>query len=144
MWWVMSGELWGASLEGGRLGEMGGSGRAPHDAHLMRDEAAPKMGHPVGGGEMCKAGSFLSARICLASQSFRHAERGRHLMFTPALISIIVTLIVIGLLLYLIGLIPMDGTIKQIIRVVVIIAVIVWLLQSFGLLGSLGHGHLTR
>ncbi|MEO8737185.1 MAG: Thivi_2564 family membrane protein [Edaphobacter sp.] len=65
-------------------------------------------------------------------------------MFTPALISIIVTLIVIGLLLYLIGLIPMDGTIKQIIRVVVIIAVIIWLLQSFGLLGSLGHGHLMR
>jgi hypothetical protein len=65
-------------------------------------------------------------------------------MFTPALISIIVTLIVVGLLLYLIGLIPMDGTIKQIIRVVVIIAVILWLLQSFGLLGSIGHGHLMR
>ncbi|HZY73670.1 MAG TPA: Thivi_2564 family membrane protein [Edaphobacter sp.] len=62
-------------------------------------------------------------------------------MLTPALISIIVTLIVVGLLLYLIGLIPMDGTIKQIIRVVVILAVIVWLLQSFGLLG---HGHLVR
>lgn len=65
-------------------------------------------------------------------------------MFTPALISIIVTLIVIGLLLYLIGLIPMDGTIKQIIRVVIIIAVILWLLQSFGLLGSMGHGHLMH
>jgi VIT1/CCC1 family predicted Fe2+/Mn2+ transporter len=65
-------------------------------------------------------------------------------MLTPALISIIVTLIVVGLLLYLIGLIPMDGTIKQIIRVVIIIAVIVWLLQSFGLLGSIGHGHLVR
>ncbi len=35
-------------------------------------------------------------------------------MFTPALISIIVTLIVIGLLLYLVGLIPMDGTIRAI------------------------------
>jgi hypothetical protein len=65
-------------------------------------------------------------------------------MFTPALISIIVTLIVVGLLLYLIGLIPMDGTIKQIIRVVVIIAVIIWLLESFGLLGPIGHGHLIR
>lgn len=65
-------------------------------------------------------------------------------MLTPALISIIVTLIVVGLLLYLIGLIPMDGTIKQIIRVVVILAVIVWLLQSFGLLGPIGHGHLLR
>jgi hypothetical protein len=65
-------------------------------------------------------------------------------MLTPALISIIVTLIVIGLLLYLIGLIPMDGTIKQIIRVVVILAVIIWLLQSFGLLGPIGHGHVLR
>lgn len=65
-------------------------------------------------------------------------------MLTPALISIIVTLIVIGLLLYLIGLIPMDGTIKQIIRVVIIIAVIIWLLQSFRLLGPIGHGHLIR
>lgn len=65
-------------------------------------------------------------------------------MFTPALISIIVTLIVVGLLLYLIGLIPMDGTIKQIIRVVVIIAVILWLLQSFGLLGPIGHGPVVR
>ncbi|MEO6911923.1 MAG: Thivi_2564 family membrane protein [Edaphobacter sp.] len=65
-------------------------------------------------------------------------------MFTPALISIIVTLIVIGLLLYLVGLIPMDGTIKQIIRVVILIAVIVWLLQTFGLLGPIGHGHLLK
>ena len=65
-------------------------------------------------------------------------------MFTPALISIIVTLIVVGLLLYLIGLIPMDGAIKQIIRVVVIILVILWLLRSFGLLGPIEHGHLLR
>lgn len=59
-------------------------------------------------------------------------------MLTSGLISIIVALVVVGLVLYLIGMIPMDGTIKQIIRVVVIIAVIVWLLQSFGLIGSLG------
>ena len=59
-------------------------------------------------------------------------------MLTSGLIGIIVTLVVIGLVLYLIDLIPMDGTIKQIIRIVVIIAVVVWLLQSFGLIGSLG------
>jgi hypothetical protein len=62
-------------------------------------------------------------------------------MLTSGLISIIVTLIVVGILLYLIELIPMDGTIKQIIRVVVIILVILWLLQTFGLLASLGIGH---
>ena len=61
-------------------------------------------------------------------------------MLTSGLISIIVALVVVGLVLYLIGLIPMDGTIKQIIKVIVIIAVIVWLLQTFGFLGSIGHG----
>lgn len=62
-------------------------------------------------------------------------------MLTPAIISIIVTLIVVGLLLYLVDLIPMDGAIKQIIRVIVIILVILWLLRSFGLLGAGGHSH---
>jgi hypothetical protein len=75
---------------------------------------------------------------------FSSVERGRNSMLTSALISVIVTLIVVGLLLYLIGLIPMDGTIKQIIRVVVIIAVIIWVLQTFGLLGSLGFHHALR
>lgn len=65
-------------------------------------------------------------------------------MLTSGLISVIVTLIIIGLLLYLIGLIPMDATIKQIIRVVVIIAVVIWLLQTFGLLGPLGLHHTVR
>jgi hypothetical protein len=58
-------------------------------------------------------------------------------MLTPGLISILVSLVVIGLVLYLIDLIPMDRTIKQIIRLIVIIAVVVWLLESFGLIGSL-------
>lgn len=59
-------------------------------------------------------------------------------MVTSTLVSVIVTLIVVGLLLYLIGLIPMDGTIKQIIHAVVIIAVVIWLLKVFGLLSALG------
>ena len=57
-------------------------------------------------------------------------------MLSPAIISIIVALVIVGLVLYLIDIIPMDGTIKQIIRVIVIIAVVVWLLQSFGFMGS--------
>ena len=60
-------------------------------------------------------------------------------MIAPGLISIIVTLVIIGLLLYLVDLIPMDRTIKQIIRIIVIIAVVVWLLQAFGLIGSLNN-----
>jgi hypothetical protein len=58
-------------------------------------------------------------------------------MLSSGIIGIIVTLVVIGLVLYLIELIPMDGTIKQIIRIIVILGVIVWLLQSFGVIGPL-------
>jgi len=57
-------------------------------------------------------------------------------MFTPALIHIIVYLVIIGLVVYLIDLIPMDGTIKNIIRGIIIVAVVVWLLQQFGFIGS--------
>ena len=57
-------------------------------------------------------------------------------MTTSGIIGIIVTLVVIGLALYLIDLIPMDGTIKQIIRGIIIVLVIIWLLQDFGLIGS--------
>ncbi|HEV2620055.1 MAG TPA: Thivi_2564 family membrane protein [Acidobacteriaceae bacterium] len=59
-------------------------------------------------------------------------------MLSSGLISIIISLVVVGLILYLVDIIPMDGTIKQIIRVIVIIAVIVWLLQAFGVIGSIG------
>jgi hypothetical protein len=58
-------------------------------------------------------------------------------MLTSGIVGIIVTLVVIGLLLYLVDLIPMDRAIKQIIRVIVIIGVVIWLLQAFGLIGSI-------
>lgn len=54
---------------------------------------------------------------------------------TP-LITLIVTLIVVGVILYLINnYLPMDGKIKSILNIVVVIAVILWLLRTFGLLG---------
>ena len=54
------------------------------------------------------------------------------------MISIIVTLVVIGLLLWLVNnYIPMDGKIKSILNVVIVIAVVLWLLQAFGLLGGI-------
>lgn len=53
------------------------------------------------------------------------------------LINLIVTLIVVGLLLWLVNnYIPMDGKIKSILNVVVVIAVIIWLLRMFGVLGG--------
>jgi hypothetical protein len=52
-----------------------------------------------------------------------------------ALIPLIVTLVVIGLLLWAVeSVIPMDPTIKNIIRVIVIVVVCLWLLSLFGLL----------
>jgi hypothetical protein len=54
------------------------------------------------------------------------------------LISVIVVLIVVGVLLWLVNsYIPMDGKIKSILNAVVVIAVVIWLLQVFGLLTSL-------
>ncbi len=47
------------------------------------------------------------------------------------LISLIVTLIVVGVVLWLVNnYIPMDGKIKQILNVVVVVAVVLWLLSS--------------
>ena len=54
------------------------------------------------------------------------------------LITVVVTLIVVGFLLWAINrYIPMDGKIKQILNIVVVIVVILWLLQGFGVIGSL-------
>ncbi len=55
-----------------------------------------------------------------------------------SLINLIITLVVVGVVLWLINsFIPMQHTIKQILNVVVIIAVIIWLLSAFGVIGSM-------
>ncbi|MBX9758289.1 MAG: hypothetical protein K2Y29_05895 [Beijerinckiaceae bacterium] len=54
------------------------------------------------------------------------------------LINLVITLIVVGVLLWLVNAyIPMDSKIKQILNIVVVIAVILWLLQAFGLIGTI-------
>jgi hypothetical protein len=51
------------------------------------------------------------------------------------LITLVITLVVVGLILWLINnYIPMDGTIKKILNVLVVIVVILWLLSVFGLI----------
>ena len=55
-----------------------------------------------------------------------------------SLIGLVVTLVVVGVLLWLLNnYVSMGGKIKSIINVVVVIAVVIWVLQAFGLLGSL-------
>lgn len=57
-----------------------------------------------------------------------------------SLLSIIITIVVVGLLLWAINsFIPMEGRVKTILNGVVIICLILWLLQAFGVLGSLGN-----
>ena len=56
-----------------------------------------------------------------------------------SLIYLVITLIVVGVLLWLINAyIPMDGKIKKILNVVVVIVVVLWLLSAFGILGHSG------
>lgn len=48
------------------------------------------------------------------------------------LLSIVVTLLVVGLLLYVVeALLPIDATIKRIIHIVVVVVVLLWLLSIF-------------
>jgi hypothetical protein len=58
------------------------------------------------------------------------------------LINIVIVLIVVGVLLWLINrYIPMQGTIKSILNGVVVIVVVLWLLNVFGLFSSFSHIH---
>jgi hypothetical protein len=52
-----------------------------------------------------------------------------------SLVTLVITLAVVGVLLWLVNLIPMQGTIKGILNLVVVIAVVIWLLKVYGLMG---------
>jgi hypothetical protein len=54
------------------------------------------------------------------------------------LIQLVIVLVVVGLILWVINsYIPMQANIKKILNVVVIIAVVIWLLSVFGVIGNL-------
>ena len=54
------------------------------------------------------------------------------------MLSLVITLIVVGVLLWLVNAyIPMDAKIKRILNVVVVICVVIWLLSAFGLIGRM-------
>jgi hypothetical protein len=60
------------------------------------------------------------------------------------LVNVILPLLVVGVLLWLVNLIPMQSQIKGILNTVVVIAVVLWLLKIFGLWGyitqfKIGH-----
>lgn len=60
-----------------------------------------------------------------------------------SLLSLIITIVVIGVILWLINAyIPMDAKIKMILNVLVVIILIIWLLRVLGALTWLGNTHL--
>ena len=62
-----------------------------------------------------------------------------------SLISLVVTLIVVGVLLWLVTTyIPMDPTIKKIITIVVIVACVLYVLGAFGVLGDISTVQVPR
>jgi hypothetical protein len=61
------------------------------------------------------------------------------------LISLVVTLIVVGVLLWLVNnYIPMDGQIKRLLNAVVVISTVIWLLNAFGVLNSIRGVHVGK
>lgn len=66
------------------------------------------------------------------------ALKGKEIEKMP-LLQILITLVVVGVLLWLVNLIPMQGTIKSILNAIVVIVVVLWLLNIFGLFHSLSH-----
>jgi hypothetical protein len=60
-----------------------------------------------------------------------------------SLISVLISLVIVGVVLWLINTyIPMDGKIKKILNVVVVIVVILWLLSGFGVFSSMSNIHM--
>jgi hypothetical protein len=61
------------------------------------------------------------------------------------LLNVVVVLMVVGVLLWLVNTyLPMDGKIKGILNGVVVIVVVLWLLQIFGVLDSLSTIHIGK
>jgi len=52
-----------------------------------------------------------------------------------SLIPLLIVLVIVGAVLYLLQLVPIDATVKTIIYVIVIVAVLIWLLRSLPSLG---------
>lgn len=61
------------------------------------------------------------------------------------LVQVVLVLMVVGVLLWLIDrFIPMAGSIKSILNAVVVICVVLWLLNVFGLLSTVSAIHVPR
>lgn len=56
-----------------------------------------------------------------------------------SLLTVVMVIVVVGVLLWALNnFIPMDAKVRSILNAVVVIVLILWLLQAFGIIGSLG------
>jgi hydrogenase-4 membrane subunit HyfE len=84
------------------------------------------------------------ARVLLFSRMRIERSKTAWRIWMP-LINVVVSLIVVGVLLWLVNnYIPMDAKIKNILNIVVVIAVVLWLLSAFGVLGPLSSYRVGR
>jgi hypothetical protein len=61
------------------------------------------------------------------------------------LLQVVITLVFVGIVLWLVNrFIPMQSTIKSILNGVVVIAVVLWIANLYGLLNSLSRIHIGR
>ena len=61
-----------------------------------------------------------------------------------SLLTIVISLIVVGVLLWLVNTyIPMDGKIKKVLNIVVMVVVVLWLLNVFGVWGHVKDVRVT-
>lgn len=62
-----------------------------------------------------------------------------------SLLTLILILVVVGLALYVIKtFIPMDPSVERILHLAVIVFLIIWLLQAFGVIGAIGDLRIGR
>ena len=55
------------------------------------------------------------------------------------LINLVIGLVILGIVLWLINnYLPMDGKIKQLVNIVVVVGAVIWVLQAFGIVGMGG------
>ncbi len=52
------------------------------------------------------------------------------------LLNVLIVIIIVGVLMWLVNLIPMQRTIKSILNIVVVIILVIWLLNVFGIIAT--------
>src|SRR5512134_1520682 len=105
----------------------------PESVSARRSRRTPRK--PVASRTAASKSRSMRARNCRNKRGARRpdADGGR-----MPLINLVITLIVVGVLLWLVNTyIPMDGKIKKILNIVVVVVVVIWLLGVFGVLDHL-------